>query len=254
MGRFSVMNRTGVPEAIVALDVSSRSALESVLERLPPEANFFKVGLELFCAEGPSVMSVFERRRARVFLDLKLHDIPRTVERAVRAVVQWRVEMLTIHAAGGPAMIRAAVEAAHSSGPRAPKIVAVTVLTSLDAADFSALGLSCSPEEQTRRWAELACQNGADGVVCSAREVGDLRRMLGPDAYLVTPGIRLAGGAPGDQKRTASPEQAALYGADAVVVGRPILEAPDPALAWRDLVAALRRVAAGRARACQSPS
>ncbi len=227
------------PELIVALDVPDRAALSVALERLPPALDFFKIGLELFCALGPEALTLVRRRKGRIFLDLKLHDIPRTVERAVRAAAA-EIELLTVHAAGGPAMIRAAAEAARALGGARPRILAVTVLTSLDAADLAAIGVTRSPAEQVVALAELAMESGADGVVCSPQEVAALRRRLGPEAYLVTPGIRPTGAAAGDQKRVATPAQAARDGASAVVVGRPILDAADPAAAAAAILEELR--------------
>ncbi len=235
-----------IPETILALDVPDRRAMQTVLDRLPAAADFFKVGLELFCAEGPSILAELRQRNARVFLDLKLHDIPRTVERAVSAAARWNVEMLTIHAGGGPAMIRAAVEAARSIEAHAPKIIAVTVLTSLDASDLAAIGFREDLSDQVKRLADLARAHGADGVVCSAMEVAEIRRRLGPEACLITPGIRLGGGNREDQKRTATPEQAARDGASAIVVGRPVFDAPDPERALGDIRDALRRGTAER--------
>lgn len=235
-----------VPELIVALDVPDVNALRATLLRLPPQLNFFKVGLELFSAAGPAALAPMRERGARIFLDLKLHDIPRTVERAVRAVATADIALLTVHASGGAAMIRAAAEAARAAGASRPRIVAVTVLTSLDAADLAAIGIGRSPANQVVALAELAMANGADGVVCSAQEAALLRRRLGSAAYLVTPGIRLPGEAAGDQKRIATPAAAARNGASAVVVGRPILEAADPAAAARAIWDDLRRGALTR--------
>jgi len=229
------------PDLIVALDVPDAAALDAALTRLPSDLDFFKVGLELYCAAGASALAALRARGARIFLDLKFHDIPRTVERAVRAAAAPDIALMTVHAAGGPAMIRAAADAARALGPRRPRIVAVTVLTSLDAADLAAIGIGRTPAEEAIALAELAMAGGADGVVCSAQEVGALRRRLGPQAYLVTPGIRLPGGEAGDQKRTATPAAAARDGASAIVVGRPILEAADPAAAARAIRQDARR-------------
>jgi len=236
------MNDTvAVPDLIVALDVPDVPALNATLARLPEELDFFKIGLELFCSSGPEVLRPLRDRRARIFLDLKFHDIPRTVGRAVRAAAAPDIALMTIHAAGGAAMIRAAAEAARSLGAERPRIVAVTVLTSLDAADLADVGVGRAPADQVAALAELAMANGADGVVCSAQEVGALRRRLGPQAYLVTPGIRMPGGSAGDQKRVATPAGAARDGASAIVVGRPILEAADPAAATRAIRDDLRQ-------------
>jgi orotidine-5'-phosphate decarboxylase len=218
------------PELIVALDVPSLADVDRTLARLGPAVGFYKIGLELFTASGPEAVRRVKAAGKRVFLDLKLHDIPRTVERAVRAAAALGVDMLTLHAAGGRAMVAAAREAAGAPGA-GPLLVAVTVLTSLDAADLADQGLSRDPAVQAEVLGELAVSAGADGVVCSAAEAARLRATLGPHACLVTPGVRPAGVAAGDQKRVATPREAARNGATHVVVGRPILDAPDPAAA-----------------------
>jgi orotidine-5'-phosphate decarboxylase len=201
---------------------------------------WFKVGLELFCAGGPSVLEPLHRRGRAIFLDLKLHDIPRTVARSVASIARHQVGMITLHASGGPAMIAAAAEAARAAGPAAPRLLAVTVLTSLDRADLEQIGVHRSPAEQVATLAKMAVASGADGVVCSAHEAANLRRILGPGALIVTPGIRLPGGATGDQKRVAAPASAVRDGATHLVVGRPILEAEDPAAAARLILEDMR--------------
>ncbi len=215
-------------ELIVALDVSSAAAVEQAVDALGDAVSFYKIGLELFSAEGPAVVRAVKSRGKRVFLDLKLHDIPRTVERAVKSCAALGVDLMTIHAAGGKAMIRAAKDAALGCGSPAPKILAVTLLTSLDQSDLSDLGVARTVPEQVRALGALACENGADGIVCSPMEVAAMRKLLGPDALLVTPGVRPAGAAVGDQKRVATPGQAVRDGSTHLVVGRPIMQAPDP--------------------------
>ena len=224
------------PQLIVALDVPDRAAAVASLERLSAEVAFFKIGLELFCAAGPGVLEPFQARGKKIFLDLKLHDIPRTVERAVQAAARHGVYMLTVHAAGGAAMLRAAAEAARALGPHAPKIVAVTVLTSLDQQDLADLGVQRTPGEQALALARLALTAGVDGLVCSPQEAAALRQAFGPQPLLVTPGIRLPADALGDQKRVATPAAAVQAGASFLVVGRPILEAADPAAAARQVL------------------
>lgn len=215
-------------ELIVALDVSSPAEAEGVVRRLGASVDFYKIGLELFAAAGPPVVARIKEQGKRVFLDLKLHDIPRTVERAVKSCGSLGVDLLTIHSSGGRAMIRAAAEAAASFGPAAPRVVAVTCLTSLDQHDLTDLGIGRPMAEQVAALGALAVQNGAGGIVCSPQEVAAMRRLLGPAALLVTPGVRPAGADVGDQKRVATPAQAVADGATHLVVGRPILEAADP--------------------------
>jgi orotidine-5'-phosphate decarboxylase len=199
-----------------------------------------KLGLELFAAEGPPALAALTPR-APVFLDLKLHDIPNTVAGAVRALRPRRPAMLTLHAGGGPAMIAAAREAAEGAGAARPLLLAVTVLTSMDAAALAATGVADAPRAQVLRLARMAMAAGADGLVCSAQEVAPIRDALGAAPLLVVPGIRPAGSAAGDQARTATPEAAVADGADWLVVGRPISAAADPAAAARAILAALPR-------------
>jgi len=224
-------------ELIVALDVSSTQEVERIVDRLGDAVSFYKIGLELFSAEGPVVVRAVKSRGKKVFLDLKLHDIPRTVERAVKAGAALGVDLMTIHASGGKAMIRAAKDAALSCGANAPKILAVTVLTSLDQSDLGELGVGREMKLQVEALGVLACGNGADGIVCSPKEVSNMRAVLGPKALLVTPGVRPAGAAVGDQKRVATPGQAVRDGSTHLVVGRPILEAADPCAAARAIAA-----------------
>jgi orotidine-5'-phosphate decarboxylase len=224
-------------ELIVALDVSSAADVERTVDRLGDSVVFYKIGLELFSAEGPDVVRAVKRRGKKVFLDLKLHDIPRTVERAVKTGAALGVDLMTIHASGGRAMVGAAKEAALACGDQAPKILAVTVLTSLDHSDLADLGVSRGMGEQVEALGRLACGSGADGIVCSPQEVAAMRAALGPHALLVTPGVRPAGASAGDQKRVATPGQAVRDGATHLVVGRPVLEAADPCAAARAIAA-----------------
>ena len=231
-------------DLIIALDVPNKSEAVRLIRTIGPAADFYKIGLELFCAEGPSVVEEVKGLGKRVFLDLKLHDIPRTVARAVSSCARLGVDLLTLHASGAKAMIEAAREAADAAGPSAPRLLAVTVLTSLDGADLGSLGISRTPAEQVEALGRLAFGAGADGLVCSPREAASLRAALGPKALLVTPGIRPAGGALGDQKRVATPRDAVLAGATHLVVGRPIVEAPDPRAAAEAVAAEMRAAAA----------
>ena len=232
-------------ELIVALDVPDSSSIGGIVDRLPDEVRWYKVGLELFAAEGPTALEPLVARGRHIFLDLKLHDIPRTVERAVRAAARHGVGLVTLHAAGGRAMIAAAAEAARGAGPTAPKLLAVTVLTSLDASDLAAIGVGRSPSDQVLALADLALSAGADGIVCSPQEAAAMRTRFGAGPLLVTPGIRLPADAVGDQKRVATPAGAVRDGATHLVVGRPILEAADPAAAARRVLADMAAGEAG---------
>ncbi len=218
-------------ELIVALDVPSLEEMTALIDRLPDAVSWYKVGLELFCAHGARALEPLRERGKNSFLDLKLHDIPRTVAAAVRSLNSLGVRMLTIHASGGRAMIRAAADAACEAGEQRPRILAVSVLTSLGQADMTDLGLNATPAEQVRLLADLALDAGADGLVCSVHEAGELRRAFGPEPLLVTPGIRLAADAGHDQKRVATPADAVTMGASHMVVGRSIVKAQDPAQA-----------------------
>ena len=218
------------PELIVALDVPSSEALNPILDTLPDEILWYKLGLELFCKEGPAALIPLKARGKKIFLDLKLHDIPRTVERAVQAATSHHVDLITVHAMGGRAMLEAAAQAAEDSGT-GTQLIAVTTLTSLGPDDFIDLGLTRTVPEQALALGRLALDSGIHGLVTSAREVGALRDQVGPQALLVTPGIRMAGGDNADQKRVATPAMAVQEGASHLVVGRPILEAAHPAQA-----------------------
>lgn len=231
----------GAARLIAALDTADLARAGALAAELaPPRCGLLKVGLELFGAAGPEALRRVAAH-APVFLDLKLHDIPNTVAGAVRALAPLGPAMLTLHAAGGPAMIAAAREAAEAaaSGPARPVLLAVTVLTSLDAATLAATGVAGGPVQQVLRLARLAMEAGADGLVCSPQEVARIRDALGTAPLLVVPGVRPAGSAAGDQARTATPEEAVAAGADWIVVGRPITGAPDPAAAAAAIAAAI---------------
>jgi len=224
---------------IVALDLPDRPQALRAVETLAGHVGTFKVGLELFVSEGPAIVSAIVERGERVFLDLKLHDIPNTVAGAVRSACNLGVQMLTLHAAGGRSMLEAALEAAHAS-PRPPLLLAVTALTSLSGEQIRSMGVQESAEAWVERLAGIALQSGVDGLVTSPLEVARLRAIAGPDVKLVTPGIRPAGSDAQDQARKAEPGQAILAGADYLVVGRPILRAADPAEAASLIVAEIR--------------
>ena len=220
---------------IVALDFAKAESALSLVDHLDGASRWFKVGLELYLAEGNAIVAELRRRGFSVFLDLKLHDIPNTVVAAVRSAADLGVAMLTVHAAGGPSMLKAAAEAA-SQAAGSLTLLAVTVLTSMDAAELSATGVDSQPAAQVERLAALAFSSGIRGVVASAEETAMLRRQLGKDAVLVIPGIRPGGGAADDQKRVATPGDAIAAGASYLVVGRPITRAPDPARAAREII------------------
>ncbi|WP_137179679.1 orotidine-5'-phosphate decarboxylase [Roseomonas sp. AR75] len=224
----------------VALDAPDLATAEAWARATAPHAALLKVGLELFSAEGGAAVRAIGRH-APVFLDLKLHDIPNTVAGAVRALTPLRPAWLTIHAAGGPQMIAAAREAAEKAGGADRiRLLAVTVLTSIDAATLAETGISGGPVQQVLRLGRLAMEAGADGLVCSPREVAPLRDALGEAPVLVVPGVRPAGSAADDQARVATPEEMAEAGADFIVVGRPITKAADPGAAAASIGAALR--------------
>ncbi|MFP5275738.1 MAG: orotidine-5'-phosphate decarboxylase [Acidobacteriota bacterium] len=215
---------------IVALDVPDAAAAAALVERLEGTCKWFKVGLELYVAEGPRVLEPLLAKGHSVFLDLKLHDIPNTVAGAVRSAAKLGAQMLTLHAGGGPAML-AAARAALEGVANPPQLLAVTVLTSMDQAQASAVGLNRSPAEQVELLARMGMEAGIRGFVCSPEEVARLRSLTGPDGVLVIPGIRPAGAAIGDQKRIATPADALRQGASYLVVGRPITQAAEPARA-----------------------
>ena len=224
------------PEVAVALDVPSADAIPAIVQCLPDAITWYKVGLELFTAEGPACLHPLAEAGKNIFLDLKLHDIPRTVARAVSAAATHNVGLLTVHAGGGRAMLEAAAEAAAKHGKNAPKLVAITTLTSLAQSDIEEMGVSRPLRQHTHALGQLAIESGIDGLVCSAWEVAEFRDALGPEPVLVTPGIRPAGSDVGDQKRVATPAMAVRAGSSLLVVGRPILEADDPAAAARAIL------------------
>ena len=214
-------------ELIVALDVPTQQEMEKALQRLPDCIEWYKVGLELFCAGGPNVLEPLKKRNKKIFLDLKLHDIPQTVANAVKTAAHHGVNLMTVHAIGGRAMLEAAAKAA-AECEHPPKLVAVTTLTSLSQTDFSDLGIDRTVSEQAVALGKLAIESGIDGMVTSAHEAKALRAAF-PNALLVTPGIRMPDGDVGDQKRVATPAFAVEQGATHLVVGRPIMQADDPA-------------------------
>jgi orotidine-5'-phosphate decarboxylase len=230
---FAVGNRL-----IAALDAPSRVDADELVGKLGGVPSWVKIGLELFCSEGPAIVTDYVGRGLRVMLDLKLHDIPETVARATARVAALGAGLLTVHAGGGKAMLEAAAKAAHAAGDT--RVLAVTVLTSLDDADLVQVGCKGPIGELVRRRAELAAAAGCDGIVASPHEVAAVREVVPSSFLVVTPGVRPAGAAAGDQKRVMTPRQARAAGADLVVVGRPLRDAPDPAAAARAVVAELQ--------------
>ncbi len=218
---------------IVALDVPAGDEALALVRRFAPHPGLFKIGLQLYIAAGPGIVRAVRDLGGWIFLDLKLHDIPHTVARAVESASSLGVEMLTLHLGGGRAMTEAAVAAA------APGLLllGVTVLTSSDEATLREVGVHSAIEEQVLRLAQLGKESGIGGVVASPLEIAPLRRTLGSEIKIVTPGIRPAGAAAGDQKRTLTPAEALRAGADFLVIGRPITGAPDPRAALEQIVA-----------------
>lgn len=228
----------GAARIIPALDTGDLARAGALAGALAQHCGVLKVGLELFCAAGaPAVAAI--ARHAPVFLDVKLHDIPNTVAGALRSLLPLRPAMVTLHAGGGPAMLAAARREAETAGADRPLLLAVTVLTSMDAAALAATGVTDDPAAQVLRLARMAIAAGADGLVCSPHEAALLRAELGPGPALVVPGVRPAGSAAGDQARVATPAEAVAAGADWIVVGRPITAAPDPAAAAAAIAAEL---------------
>jgi orotidine-5'-phosphate decarboxylase len=220
---------------IVALDVPGATEARHLVQSIGESASTFKIGKQLFTAEGPSLVRDLVASGKKVFLDLKYHDIPNTVGAAVRSAAELRVSMLTVHAAGGSKMLKAAAEAAAQS-PARPMILAVTVLTSMTENDLQETGVSGTVLSQVLRLGALARSAGCGGLVASAKEAAELRRELGEGFAIVTPGVRPAGSAVGDQARVVTPAGAIAAGASHIVVGRPIIEAADPAKVAAEIV------------------
>jgi orotidine-5'-phosphate decarboxylase len=220
----------------VAIDTADLTEAMVLANQVRADAGGLKLGLEFFAANGPAGVRELATAGLPIFLDLKLHDIPNTVAKAVAAIAPLRPAILTVHASGGRAML----EAAKSAAPPETKVVAVTVLTSFDATDLADAGVRGSPAEQVERLAELARSARVDGIVCSGSEVAAARRSW-PGGFFVVPGVRPAGGEAGDQKRVVTPPQALQDGASVLVIGRPITGALDPAQAIRDIAASLSK-------------
>ena len=224
---------------IVALDVSSTAAAQKIVAAVGDSAHWFKVGMQLYTAEGPQVVRDLIASGRQVFLDLKYHDIPNTVAAAVKEAAKLGVRMLTVHSAGSARMLHAAVEAAKAVNP-STVVLGVTVLTSMDDRELEMSGIFEPVADQVRRLAALAVMSGCQGVVTSAHEAAQLRKELGSHFVIVTPGVRPAGAAHGDQARVVTPAEAVKAGATYIVVGRPSTDAQDPAAAAREIVAEMR--------------
>jgi orotidine-5'-phosphate decarboxylase len=222
------------PKIIVALDFSDADSALSLVSQLNPEMCRLKVGKELFTAAGPQLVEQFMRRDFEVFLDLKFHDIPNTTAQACKVAATLGVWMVNVHALGGRRMMEAACEALANFNNR-PRLIAVTVLTSMAQADLAEVGILVSPAEQVLHLAALAQASGLDGVVCSAQEAASLRKQAGPEFCLVTPGIRPAAAAADDQSRIMTPRAALENGSSYLVIGRPITKAADPLLALQQI-------------------
>jgi len=223
----------------VALDLADVERARNLTRALKGSIGGIKLGLELFSAGGIAAVAALKREGLPLFLDLKLHDIPNTVAAAVRALLALEPAFLTLHASGGEAMLRAAAQAAASAGAKRPRLLAVTVLTSLDGEDLARVGQAGPVAAQAARLTALAKDSGIDGAVCSPQEVAALRARSGPDFVLVVPGIRPAWAAAGDQKRVMTPKEALAAGADYLVIGRPIVAAAEPRNAAERIVAEL---------------
>ncbi|MEL6115407.1 MULTISPECIES: orotidine-5'-phosphate decarboxylase [Photobacterium] len=217
------------PKVIVALDYPTQDAALAFVDRIEPGSCRLKVGKEMFTLFGPDFVRKLHDKGHSVFLDLKFHDIPNTCSRAVKAAAELGVWMVNVHASGGERMMSASREILEPYGKDRPLLIAVTVLTSMEAQDLAGVGISCSPEQHVLNLATLTKNSGLDGVVCSAQEASLLKANLGAEFKLVTPGIRPAGSAAGDQRRVMTPAEAVKAGSDYLVIGRPITQADDPA-------------------------
>ena len=223
---------------IIALDVPDTDGAMRLLDALGTPT-LCKIGLELFTAQGPSVVRAVQERGSEVFLDLKFHDIPNTVGHAVRSAADLGISMTTLHASGGPVMLETAAKAAAASGNSDLLLLAVTVLTSMDTAQLAATGIAVEPKEQVLRLATLALSSGIGGIVCSPLEVTAIRNSLGNDLRIVTPGVRPIWAATGDQKRVMTPAEAVKAGSDWLVIGRPITASENPKDSYAKVVAEL---------------
>lgn len=225
---------------IVALDVDNEKKAILLVELLKKDVKFFKVGLELFSSCGPDIVKKIKEKGCRIFLDLKLHDIPNTVAKTAAALTRLGVGIINVHALGGGEMMRSACEAVKTEAKKLaiekPKLIAVTILTSMDENNLMKIGINDNMEIQVLRLARLAKDSGLDGIVASPAEVKLIRKALGKDFLIVTPGVRPLWADTNDQKRIATPKEAIDNGADFIVVGRPITESPEPCVAARRII------------------
>lgn len=228
---------------VVALDYNNRDHALAFVDRIDPRECRLKVGKEMFTLFGPQLVRDLQQRGFDIFLDLKFHDIPNTAAHAVAAAADLGVWMVNVHASGGARMMTAAREALLPFGKDAPLLIAVTVLTSMEASDLADIGVTLSPAEHAERLAALTQKCGLDGVVCSAQEAMRFKQAFGHDFKLVTPGIRPQGSAAGDQRRIMTPEQALAAGVDYMVIGRPVTQSDDPAQTLKAINASLKREA-----------
>ncbi|NOH79263.1 orotidine-5'-phosphate decarboxylase [Vibrio sp. RE86] len=226
-------------KVIVALDYDNQADALAFVDRIDPSSCRLKVGKEMFTLFGPDFVKELHKRGFSVFLDLKFHDIPNTCSKAVRAAAEMGVWMVNVHAGGGERMMTASREILEPYGKDRPLLIGVTVLTSMEQSDLAGIGLDIAPQKQVIRLANLTKNAGLDGVVCSAQEASMLKGELGKEFKLVTPGIRPAGAAVGDQKRIMTPVDAIQAGSDYLVIGRPITQAPDPAAVLAEINATL---------------
>jgi orotidine-5'-phosphate decarboxylase len=230
------------PRIIVAMDFDNQFDCWSLADRLDPSLCRLKVGKELFTCAGPKVVEGLMQRGFDVFLDLKFHDIPNTTAKAVKAAAEMGVWMVNVHASGGERMMTAARNELDKRSGQSPLLIAVTVLTSMESSDFSAIGINVEPHEQVLRLASLAKNSGMDGVVCSAQEATLLSRKLGSEFCLVTPGIRPVGYMADDQRRIVTPVQALQNGSHYLVIGRPITQAENPMAVCQAISHSLKEV------------
>ena len=219
--------KTQTCQLILALDMEDKAESLALLDRLENSLDWVKVGLQMFTRYGPGLVDEIAAKGYKIFLDLKLHDIPNTVASAIKSLANCPVDMLTLHASGGAEMISTAKQARDDS-PSQAKLVAVTILTSFNQSQLAQIGMATPIPEQVQALGGLAIESGADGLVCSPHEITPLRNKIGGSPLLITPGIRPAGSAAGDQKRIMTPGEAASLGSSFIVVGRPILKAEDP--------------------------
>ena len=230
------------PKVIVALDYDNQADAFSFVDKIDPSSCRLKVGKEMFTLFGPEFVKELHKRGFSVFLDLKFHDIPNTCSKAVRAAAEMGVWMVNVHASGGERMMTASREILEPYGKDRPLLIGVTVLTSMEQQDLAGIGLDLAPQEQVKRLAALTKNSGLDGVVCSAQEAPMLNADLGKEFKLVTPGIRPAGSAVGDQKRIMTPVDAITSGSDYLVIGRPITQAENPSQVLHDINLSLASV------------